>query len=140
MATGSKLDSPHHRYVLNENVDETNMSVEGIHLSKTPKSFFNKQTTLHKFIRTKINPKGFIDYEEYVPANGKVIFSSLKVFNQEAKNVPLEELQMMGRDSLIEIAHYYNIDPIGKRDDMLVKKIYEAQRQKFGPKKIVEGE
>lgn len=140
MATGSKLDSPHHRYVLNENVQESTMSVEGIHISKTPKSFFNKQNLLHKYIRTKVNPKGFIDYEEYVPSNGKVIFSSLKVFNQEAKDVPLEELQMMGRDSLIEIAHYYNIDPVGKRDDMLVKKIYEAQRQKFGPKKIGEGE
>jgi hypothetical protein len=134
MATDTRLNSPHHKYVLNENTEAPNMSIEGIHVSKAPKSFFSKQHLLHKYIRTKENPKGILDYEEYIPATGRIIFSNLKILNQDTVEVPLEELQLMGRDSLIEIAHHYNIDAIGKRDDVLVKKIYEAQKKKF-PKK-----
>lgn len=124
------LHAKHWFYKLNKNSKQftTGMFMETIPLTKDwGMGYMTERESLKRYIRTKLNPDAIIDYEIRVPATGEVFFSSEEVFKKKVKAFSHEHLLIKERPELVQIAHTYNIDPIGKTATVLVKKILEAQ-------------
>jgi len=130
--------SVHYRYKLNENEKLNNKSVEGVHLSKEwSKPSIDRKKQLDSYIRSKINPTGIIEYEQFIPEGGKILKSSIASFNREIKIYSIEELSVMKRDELTEIGNAYAISSVNKNNQFLIKKILEAQNEFTGEDKKI---
>lgn len=130
--------SLHYRYRLNENEELANKCVEGVHLSKDwSKPSLDRKKQLDSYIRSKVNPKGIIDFEQFIPEGGKVLKSSKESFERELRIYTIEELSLMKRDDLVEVGNAYAISSINKNNQFLIKKILEAQNQLQGKKEEV---
>jgi len=122
-----------YRYKLNENWKgpDTNVSVEGINLSRDWKVFSSKQYKLENRIRNILNPKGIVDVEEYSLDDGSILFSSLPEKIEFNKTIIFkkEELESFDRNRLTKIARFYRIDPIRKTNDFIIRLILQKQRE-----------
>lgn len=121
-----------HRYKLVDSHETDSLQIEGVPVSKSWRPFFRKNDKFDRFIRTKVNPDGFLEYEKYVPERKEVIYSSVEFFNKKAEfytKYELEQLKSKHRDKLIEIGKILGIKTTGKRIDFLIKNICEAQEK-----------
>jgi hypothetical protein len=123
-------NSVHWRYRLNENEELDNKSVEGVILSKEwTKLSLESKPQLEKYIRSKLNPNGIVDYEQVIPEGGKIIRSSKELFEKELKMYTIEQLTLMKRPELVDVGSFYGITSINKTNDFLIKLILKAQSE-----------
>lgn len=126
-------NSVHWRYRLNENEPLDNKSVEGVILTKEwTRLSLESKPQLEKHIRSKINPNGIIDYEQVIPEGGKVIRSSKELFERELKTYTIEQLSLMKRPELNDVASLYGISSVNKTNDFLIKLILQSQLKMQG--------
>lgn len=122
--------SVHWRYKLNENEPLESKSVEGVNLTKDwTKLSMERKSQLEKHFRSRLNPNGIIDYEQIVPEGGKIIRSSKDMFEKELKIYTIEQLTLMKRPEIADIANQYGITSVNKTNDFLIKLILKAQNE-----------
>lgn len=121
--------SVHYKYRLNENSEHESLCLETVNLIKNEwtKPMLNKVDKLDKHIRTKVNPEGIVDFQKYIPADGKILKDSYAEFTRELDNYTMEQLLVKKRPELNYIAESYGIDPVNKSNQFLTKLIVEAQ-------------
>ena len=129
--------SKQYRYTLNENARDgkgelcNSMQLEGISFKKG--GWFihhSRMTELEKYIRTKKNPKGILDYQEYRSEIDVVEYDSREAFDEiPDKLYSMDELLLMEKYELAKIAKMYNISLIGKREKKIIRDIIEVQNE-----------
>lgn len=130
-------DILHYRYRLNTNSDLDNITLEGISLNKENWAVRkNPYKKVEKHIRTKSNPNGVVDYEEYYPTSGKIIYSSKYIFDTTPKIYTRDELGAMLREELVGLARLWEIDPKSKKDQFLRETIVKKQKEHIEKQKI----
>ena len=115
------------RYKLNENCLTEAKMFGQIKLTKDWRNFSMEEISLKFYIRTKDNPKGEVDYEEFNANNGGVIRSSIVNFKKEFPLYKRETLALMMRSHIVDICKAYSIPIEGKRTEFLIEKIMEKQ-------------
>lgn len=116
-----------YRYKLNENHKDKNAVLNNVFLTKDWTVFSTENHSLSNFIRTKENPKGIVDYEEFNRITNGVRKSSYVDFKKRFPLYTREVLASMPRKLLVDICKAYSIDVIGKKPEFLVEKIIEKQ-------------
>ena len=117
-----------YRYRLNENAGVKSKQVGGVSLSTSAwVDLSNKREDLSCFVRTKSNPEGFLDFQIYDVTSKIPAFDSKDIADREIKIYTREELSIMTRNELIELAQVYNIDPVNKTDVFLCRLILAQQ-------------
>lgn len=130
--------SVHWRYKLNENEPLQSKSVEGVILSKEwTKLSMDRKPQLEKHFRSRLNPNGIIDYEQVIPEGGVILRSSKELFEKELKIYKIEELTLMKRLELTDVANQYGITSVNKTNDFLIKLILKAQNEMVGKEEEV---
>ena len=116
-----------YRYKLNDNQKANDCIVDGVFLTHDWRDLDRHFDKLEKHIRTKDNPVGIIDFEEYNPISDGIVNSSVINFEKKLPMYKREVLATMKRPQIVEIAKSYNINPILKRDAFLINLILEKQ-------------
>ena len=124
-----------YQYMLNENAVNNrgeiieSMQIEGISVSQNVwMSMHSQVRELEKYIMTKKNPKGIVDYREYRTDSDTIIYSSRDALVEVPEKIySFEELSLMDKNDLIKIARMYNISLIGKTPKRLTKDILSMQ-------------
>ena len=121
----------YYRYILNENSARESVVLHKIPLTK--KHWYRTNMPLDvltSYIRTKGNPKGFIDFESFAPSkSNEVIKSSKEIFETEPPKYTRDEIGTMTRDELVKLAELWNIDYSRKKASFLRKAIVAKQRE-----------
>ena len=124
-----------YQYILNEYAVDgkgkiiPSMQMEGFNLDqKKWLSYHSRVFELEKYIRTKKNPKGMIDYREFRTDDEKVIYDSKSAFDEIPEKIySFEDLSLMEKRDIIGICRMYNISMIGKTTKKLIKDILDMQ-------------
>lgn len=122
-----------YRYRINPEVEIESMQIAGIDMNKGWKDFDRIQDVLTPFIRTKENPDAYLDFETYKPLTKEVLNNS-QDYTKISEIYTRNELLLMDRKQLVEVAKSYNIDPVNKVNDFLLKLIYKAQEERVQAK------
>lgn len=119
-----------YRYKLNENAKQDEMKIADFHITKHWKMVYSKPLKLDPFIRTKENPDGIVDYEKLnIDDNNRIVESSYRLFVEDITMYTREELSILSRQALKQIADPYKID-CGKYNDVfIIRKILEKQTE-----------
>jgi hypothetical protein len=126
------IKSERHRYMLNSNFKNAiSASIEGkiLNRDKWSMGFMYPVTEFKKYIKTKNNPDGIIDYESYIPENMRVTYSSSDAFKSKPKYTQPEKLVLMDRKELIELADGFGIEHQQYINEELRKVISDAQER-----------
>jgi hypothetical protein len=115
------------RYKLNENCNTDSKIYGPIKLTKEWKTMPQEEIMLRNYIRTKDNPGGDVDYEEFNVNSGGVIRSSYVNFKKRFPYYKKETLMSFPRHQLVDICKAYSISTEGKRPEFLIEKIIEKQ-------------
>ena len=121
----------YYRYILNENSARDSVVLHKIPLTKEHWYRTNVPLdVLQPYVRTKANPKGFIDFESFAPSkSNQVVKSSKEIFETEPPKHTRDELGTMTRDELVKLAELWNIDYSRKKASFLRKAIVAKQRE-----------
>lgn len=105
----------------------TRMGVDGTNLSQTQwlVSKF-KLDRLTKHVRSLNNPKGLVEMQEFDPFTNEVY--ATPALTPPTVIYTRDQLGVMTRDELLEIAHKLDIMTRGAQADMLVRKIIQEQQ------------
>lgn len=128
--------SKQYQYTLNENAKDAkdkeygSMQIEGFSFKRGVwLSHHSRILQLEKYIKTKNNTKGILDYREYRTDDNTVLFSSKDAFDEIPEKIySFEELSLMDKRDLAKIANMYNISRINKTSKKLMKDILEMQQ------------
>jgi len=128
-----------YQYTINENavnVDNEfldSLQLEGLSFKRDKWLSHNSRIgNLDRYIKTKMNPTGILDYQEFRTDDEKVMYSSKDAFNEVADKIyNFEELSLMDRLEIVNIAKIYNLPLSGKTNKRLVKEILETQTNMF---------
>lgn len=122
-------DTPKIRYRLNENANGDRMAVERFTLSKKEWLVVPSLLSgLRKWVRTKENPKGILDYEKYIPNTNEVVYSSKYYYESKPMKVSRELLLSYNRKQLCEVGYVWGIMD-NYPDKVLIQKIMEKQEE-----------
>ena len=117
-----------YKYKLNENAVDTKMSISGVVLTNEWSFFHQVQTKVQALVRTKLNPTGYVDYEEcdlHNPAD--IRNSSIEEFEAIIVVHPREDLMIMPREELVKVALTFSIDTRNKRNMTIIEQIINKQ-------------
>ncbi len=118
-----------YRYRLTKEHVHNNHQVCGINLTKEWSDFKSIKDQLNPFLKTSINPDGFIDFEKKDYNSNEVIQQSTYTGNTP-DIIAKETLHAMDRKELVPIAKYYRIDITNKPKEILIKAILEYQEKR----------
>jgi len=108
------------------------MGVDGTNLSQTEWLISRTRIDrLTKHVRSLNNPKGLVEMQEFDPFTGEVY--ATPALTPPTIIYTRDQLGVMTREELLEIAHKLDITTRGAQADMLVRKIIQEQ-QKYLPK------
>lgn len=125
-----------YQYTINENAVNGNdefldsMQLEGLSFKRDVWLSHNSRIGgLDRYVKTKMNPTGILDYREFRTDDEKVTYSSKDAFNEVADKIyDFEELSLMDRLEIVKIAKIYNIPLSGKTNKRLTKDILDMQK------------
>jgi len=115
-----------YRYRIEANDPSDNKMVAGVELSKQWKDFSSEKYELTSFIKSVVNPNGFIDYEKKDLVSQEVIYKSVA----KEKEIPVyskQALHLMSRDEIVEIFKMYGIETTNKTKDFLIVELMRIQ-------------
>lgn len=115
-----------YRYKIEENDANDNKMVAGVELSKQWKDFPSEKYELASFIKSVVNPNGFIDYEKKDLVSQEVIYRSVAK-EREIPAYSKQALHLMSRNEIVEIFKMYGIDTTNKTKDFLIVELMRIQ-------------
>ncbi len=115
-----------YRYKIEENDANDNKMVAGVELSKQWKDFPSEKYELASFIKSVVNPNGFIDYEKKDLVSQEVIYRSVAK-EREIPTYSKQALYLMSRNEIVEIFKMYGIDTTNKTKDFLIVELMRIQ-------------
>jgi hypothetical protein len=93
-----------------------------------------KINSLESFIRTKDNPKGIVEHEEYDAFSGETLFEAYPKNPPVKTDYTRQELASLSRQTLIATAKSFGLSTVGNKEDVLINKILSEQEKLNAPK------
>lgn len=125
MQTEKKL---YYRYKLVSDYKIDSYCINNVTLTKTWTDFSDKKNEMNKFIRSKINPKGFVDFAIIDVMSNTYQHNSEELYNKVPVIYDPVVLYKLSRAELNEVCKVYGIDTAFKVNDFLVKEVIKAQQ------------
>lgn len=116
-----------YRYKLNENSKSESQFLKGHYVYKQWKDFTEPLTALESFIRTKENPKGVVDFQEFEKISRKVLNDSKENYYEVLEVGTKEFYSTLSRKEIYKYCKHYNLNTVNQSTDFLINQIIDKQ-------------
>jgi hypothetical protein len=116
-----------YRYKLNENSDSESQFLNTIFVYKQSRDYTKPVKELEPFIRTKENPKGVVDFQEFEKTSRKILNDSEQNYYDVLPIGSKEFYSTLSRKELYKYCAHYNLDTVNNSTKFLIDKIIDKQ-------------